>query len=187
MSSYILEVRDEKGNSVFSHDMDYENGKLKFVPSGKAIKDAIKAAEKKEEDDMPEYQKTHNAAMEPIDAAIDAGIKAKGQKRFMIYSVYSNYDNPENNLKEIAVEGLVRFIHEGTETFGNGSGWKSEILENPTWLDVAVLSNEMMLITSDYHHCFLEGVYKHGDGEVRIGAKGEDDEVVQEYKISMGS
>lgn len=193
MSKYTLVVKNtEDDKEVFSWDMNYEKGKLKFMCAGKPVKAAIAAYEDKKEEDIPEYQKTHNAAMKPIDEAIDAAIKAKDQKRFVIYSVYKNYDNPENNLQEIAVEGTVRFVQEGSEFFGNGSGYKSEIFTNPTWLDVAVCANEMMLITGDMHHCYLEAVYASGkfltDGEeIIIGKKGEDDEVVRHFKISMGS
>ena len=38
----FLIVKTDTGKEVFTHQMFYRDGKLKFIPAGKAIKEAIK-------------------------------------------------------------------------------------------------------------------------------------------------
>lgn len=39
-----------------------------------------------------------------------------------------------------------------------GTDYTSPIVENPTWLQVAILANEMIKTTGDTHHIFLESI-----------------------------
>lgn len=89
---------------------------------------------------------------------------------------YSAYELDKNdlaidNLDEVAVEGKVRF-RAGRDKFWGGKAsqdWESPVLENPTWLDLCVHANAMILATNDHHHCFLEGVEITGqDGDVKL-------------------
>ena len=86
------------------------------------------------------------------------------------YSVYGDDANglPVDNLDEVAVRGRVQFV----DDFGlwhSGEPYVSPIVSNPTWLEVAVLANEMIKVTGDYHHIFLEGItVRHTDGDVKI-------------------
>lgn len=41
---------------------------------------------------------------------------------------------------------------------GKGKDYISQLVENPTWLEVAQLADDMIQITGDYHHVYLEGI-----------------------------
>lgn len=107
-----------------------------------------------------EWSKRYNAAMEPIQTKVCEAVKANGQDCYVYYSAYkSNKDDcPIDNLDEIAVSGKVKFVEQGDDFYGNGKGYTSKILVNPTWLDICVVANEMILKTKDMHHIYLEGV-----------------------------
>lgn len=104
------------------------------------------------------------AAVEPMEKRVDEAVKKNGQKPYVIYSAYQHDEDgiPINNLDEIAVEGNVKFVEMGDTFFGDGSNYESDVFYNPTWLDVAVLANEMIIATGDKHHVFLEGVIHTG-------------------------
>lgn len=74
------------------------------------------------------------------------------------YSAYESDANevPIDNLDEIAVNGKVKFVSNNPEW--EERPYESEVMENPTWLQVAVLANDMILWTKDRHHRFLECV-----------------------------
>ncbi len=84
--------------------------------------------------------------------------------RISVYVTYSAYetadDIPIDNLDEVAFVGKIQF----TEGFSrwNRHTWKSQILENPTWLDLCVVANDKIKRTQDRHHVFLEGFSIHG-------------------------
>jgi hypothetical protein len=109
------------------------------------------------------------------------------QLLLVFYSAYDSFnDIPIDNLDEIAVEGKVQ-IQEGRNLFWGGEvseSYTSEIMENPTWLDLAVCANEMIIKTNDHHHIFLEGWF---DSNVRVigGMDAEDD--VRIIRLTMGS
>jgi hypothetical protein len=89
--------------------------------------------------------------------------KIKG-KVFIIHSAYKDdkFGNPINNLNDIAVKGSVTFYQKHDPFFGKGDDYKSRVVKNATWLKVLVLANQMIKITGDKHHIFLEGVSKKG-------------------------
>lgn len=124
----------------------------------------IKAQEEKEEKEAKEHMKKWQAAIEPMEKRVNEAIKKNGQKPYVIYSAYQHDEDgiPIDNLDEIAVEGNCVFVEMGDTFFGDGSSYESDVLYNPTWLDVAVLANEMIKTTGDMHHVFLEGVIHTG-------------------------
>lgn len=84
---------------------------------------------------------------------------------FVKYSAYKLNDDevPINNLDEIAIAGKVRFYQKHDSFFGEGYNYVNSEIENPTWIDVAVLANNMIHTTGDKHHKFLEGVKQDKD------------------------
>ncbi len=97
----------------------------------------------------------------------------------VFYSVYDTdpeTGDPINNLNEVAIEGKC-IMHAKAET-SDGMDFYSPVLENPTWLEIAVFANAMIVSTRDFHHCFLERVYP-------TGTKNMDD--IPYYTFSMGS
>ena len=92
-----------------------------------------------------------------------ARLKHKIKGNVMIrYSAYivDKEGIPINNLDDIAVKGKVRFYQKHDEFYGKGKDYVSKVVENPTWLDVSKLANNMIKVTGDKHHIFLEGVSK---------------------------
>jgi hypothetical protein len=75
--------------------------------------------------------------------------------RFSAYKV-DGHDLPIDNLNEIVFSGRCKFIQRKRPW--NIRSYESAILTNPTWLAVAVLANEAILITEDTHHVYLEGL-----------------------------
>lgn len=71
---------------------------------------------------------------------------------------------PVNNLNDIAIEGECRVRLFASPYWGNGEDYISEVLENPTWLDLCVCANEAIVTTDDFHHTFFEGVFEVEDG-----------------------
>jgi len=79
------------------------------------------------------------------------------------YQTYKNniFKIPLSNLDDIAVEGRVVFeeLQHGWLS-GGGKPYTSDVVEDPTWLEVALLANEMIHTTKDFHHKFLENIYE---------------------------
>jgi hypothetical protein len=93
-----------------------------------------------------------------------------GKPRLVHYSAYEDdvNDMPIDNLDEIAAHGACQFKH--------FTGKLSDIVINPTWLQVAIFANESIEASGDYHHVFLE--------QIRfVGEKNH----VKRYEVYMGS
>lgn len=69
----------------------------------------------------------------------------------VIYSAYKEDENdlPIDNLDEVYVTKPARFIS------GDGM-YTSPIVKNPTWLEICLLANDMIIATQDFHHVYLE-------------------------------
>jgi hypothetical protein len=115
-----------------------------------------------------------------------------GQYRdYVSYSAYT--DDYTDNLDEVAVEGRVQFIEEvdtpndigmvmGDVPYETRENYISPVMENPTWLEVALLANDMINCTGDNHHVFLEGI-RPSNHKFSIDEKS----FVKVYRFSMGS
>jgi len=81
---------------------------------------------------------------------------------------------PVDNLDEIAATGkvvLVQKVDPSWEALSGekGKDYRSEVLDNPTWLQVAVCANEMIKTVRDFSHIRLESLNQVGkEGEVTI-------------------
>lgn len=100
---------------------------------------------------------------------------------------FSSYaDDWSDNLDEVAIKGRIQFQTEYQDFFGGMStevreDYKSEILEDPTWLDLCLCANDMINITGDNHHIFLEAVHQTGSFTL------DDKSFILIYDFSMGS
>lgn len=103
-----------------------------------------------------------NAMQEKVCAAITGDCLVK----------FSAYDEdmlglPKDNLNEVAHFGKLRFV-------AKRDGWRehdyrSVVLTNPTWLEVTTAANEMIKVTGDTHHKYLEDIDIIGmDGETLL-------------------
>ena len=113
--------------------------------------------------EMPEseWRVKYQEASDPMHKKVEDAIKAAGGAEFWVY--YSAYESdpdgiPIDNLDTIPVLGKVMMVEQGDEFFGSGKGYRSKILESPTWLDLCVAANDMIIATEDKHHIYLEGV-----------------------------
>lgn len=83
------------------------------------------------------------------------------------------------DMNDIAIEGKAVLVAPFDEFWADeGEDYRSEVVENPTWLDLAVLADEAINTTGDYHHHFFEGIRPWG-----VPA----DDSIPEYYFVMGS
>lgn len=75
-----------------------------------------------------------------------------------VHVVFSVYQYVTESLDEVALphNSQIRAEDHAYDYY------QSEIIDNPTWLDLCVFANDMIQITGDYHHVFLEGVENKG-------------------------
>ena len=86
--------------------------------------------------------------------------------------VYSAYDTdeaglPVDNLDEVPVRGTFRVLGEYVEfwdssTDKTGEEYVSDVITDPTWLQLAVMANRAIEVTGDQHHVYLEAVREEG-------------------------
>lgn len=65
---------------------------------------------------------------------------------------------PVDNLDKVAVEGRCGFGQKHNPFFGPGKDFTSGEFTSPTWLQLCWVANEMIHVTGDKRHVFLEGV-----------------------------
>ena len=105
-------------------------------------------------------------------------------------------DNPEG-LDEVAVKGRVQFFLDYESFWGEGKDYLSDVITDPTWLDVAYLADEMIRVTGDGHHVFLEDIReaepKHKTKHLQFGKstyrdrKKDPSKGAKMYTFIMGS
>ena len=123
----------------------------------------------------------YDAMQDKVDAAIKKFRNGEGKDKFVnslkrgpsdvvvIYSAYSHDkdDLPTDNLDEIAFEGTFTVVCEKSKydlwRDEYSQDYKSAPVTNPTWLDLAVLANESIHTTRDFHHVFFEGAEQKDD------------------------
>lgn len=102
-----------------------------------------------------------------------------GDKYHVSYSAYKSdaLDVPIDNLDEVAIEGQAILVCDSDYDEGEYGDYQSDIVENPTWLDMCVLMDAMIQRTGDFHHVYLEGI---NETEMEIDG-------VPVYRFSTGS
>lgn len=78
----------------------------------------------------------------------------------VLYRAYAEDEDglPVDNLNELAVDGRCRFVQKYDPFWGKGRDFESSEVLNPSWLEVCRLADEMIRVTRDEQHVFLEGV-----------------------------
>jgi len=136
-----------------------------------------------------EYCNRTSAIQDKVDDAITESFTEKGvfihalkhgeRVDAVIYSAgdTDDRDMPIDNLNEVPHKGTFIVIGEYDEFWdGRGIGligdpieesrgceYRSELITDPTWLQLAVLANESIFTTNDFHHAFFENVNLVGD------------------------
>lgn len=85
------------------------------------------------------------------------------------------------------LKGRYRVISEGTGVWiqEGCSEYTGEVLTDPTWEDLMVEAERMILCTGDTHHIFVEGVYLDPSPIEQLAAVGGD--VVLDLHLCTGS
>jgi hypothetical protein len=75
------------------------------------------------------------------------------------YSVYDKDANglPVNNLDNTAIEGKVIVITRANFFLGKDGEYKSQVKVSPSWRELAIIANEIIIKTGDLHHIYFEG------------------------------
>ena len=103
----------------------------------------------------PEDDARYWQAVEKMRARIAEKISGE---RVIIYDAFKCDASgmPIDNLDSIAYSGTMRLIDDIHDYFDG------PVLTNPTWLEIAVHANSIMIATGDRHHVFLDGIYEVG-------------------------
>lgn len=131
---------------------------------------------------LDDYGKMLDLMQAKIRAEILKGVTNKPDFKVVVaYSAYTTDDkgNPVDNLDRIAAKGRIKFVVKVDPSWCNGTDYESPVVEDPTWLDVAVLADDMIRTVGDYHHVFLEKILK-------VSHKGEKDGI-QIFEFLTGS
>jgi hypothetical protein len=68
-----------------------------------------------------------------------------------------------DDLNDIAITGRCIFTYPYLDIDKWAPGlYRSPIMDNPTWLDFAVVADEAVHTAKDFHHCFAEGFSENG-------------------------
>ena len=112
------------------------------------------------------------ARLDEIDEEISKHVKGKPLVHYSAYKL-DEYGLPINNLHEKAIDGkaVVRLRHSG-----GGKDWESEVMHDPTWLDLTIVANQVIRLTRDYRHVYFE-----------CFSVSESDDGIQRLSLFMGS
>jgi predicted DNA-binding WGR domain protein len=103
-----------------------------------------------EDDDEAEFQARAEAIQQRVRKAIGRGAR-------VVYSAYVEDDAglPRDNLDDIAYRGAIRFV---AVDAADGARFESDVLTDPTWLEVARVADKMIRTFGAGDHRFLEGL-----------------------------
>ena len=110
------------------------------------------------------YTHFHDNMYDLLSEYVDKRLKEKIKGK--VYVSYNNFRKdkkgiPINNIDDIAVNGNIKIYQKHDPFWGKGTDYESKSIKNPTWLDIAKLANDMIKITGDKQHIFLEGIRKY--------------------------
>lgn len=127
---------------------------------------------------MSTLPQIYQLRIEEIDHQVEEAIKNDGQNIVHVsFAAYDSdeWDNPINNLNEIPLKGKVKLVYK-TDPSQKPNIYISKVLKNPSWLDICVVANKLILISNEHiptkreYLESLEDVYK--EGEVFIATLG---------------
>ena len=85
------------------------------------------------------------------------------EKQIHINYIYVTYGIDDHLFGIFKSKKDIVLINKFNDFFGqlnvNGDTFISNRLKKPTYFDILVESNKSVIITGDYHHTFLEGIY----------------------------
>lgn len=113
-----------------------------------------------------EHDAEYDARLDAIRERVAAAVTGEP---FVLFSAYHLGDDalPIDNLDEVAYDGRCKFV--SPAGIWRERAYESSIISNPTWLDIAKLANDMIVLTGDRHHLYLEEIGRLGfEGDVAI-------------------
>jgi len=107
-----------------------------------------------------EFKIKYQEASDPMHQKVEDLVRKSGQDFHVYYSAYESTPEgiPIDNLDEVPIKGKIKVVEQGSDFFGSGKGYRSKVLDSPTWLELCVVANEMIIATGDLHHIYLEAV-----------------------------
>ena len=114
--------------------------------------------------------KAYATAFDAIQHRIEARVS---RKSFVVFSAYKFDEDsvPIDNLDDVPVSGRVKVrVSEGRFPGAKPTRYhESEVLENPTWLDLCEIAHNLVSATRDRTHRYLEAIDIVGnEGDVQI-------------------
>ena len=105
----------------------------------------------------PEWKENFRVSTQAIKERIGKEVESPVR---VYYSAYRVLDDGTcvDNLDEVAVQGRCIFVDDDLEE--SEMTYESHLVENPTWLQVAVLADEMIRVRDVVDHIYLEGVHE---------------------------
>lgn len=104
---------------------------------------------------------SYQEIIEQIDNKVNTAIEKLHEEKSVVYSAYEedNWGNPIDNLDDIPFKGKIQFVDEDED-------FRSEIFDSPTWLQIAIVANQMINKTRNFHHRHFEDfdVFCNKDG-----------------------
>lgn len=96
---------------------------------------------------MGTLSKSYQDAYNEIQNMVEEAITKSTIPLLLKYSAYEwgDSDIPINNLKEVPIKGKVKFFDEGSGEIR----YESEVMDSPTWLEIAVAANMMLHVTCE--------------------------------------
>jgi hypothetical protein len=105
---------------------------------------------------MSTLGKSYQDVIDQIDKNVEQAIKEAAfgkmySEKRVIYTAYEmdEYDIPISNLDEVPVKGKIKFVSEDGE-------WHSPVLDSPTWLQIAVYANAMLIATDEFYFKYFD-------------------------------
>jgi hypothetical protein len=120
-------------------------------------------------DENKHYQVALGAIMDRVEQFLLEDKNVPLDRQAVTYSAYPTEPQgvPVDNLDDVPIKGKVQII---------GENYHSGLLQSPTWLELCFHCNQMIHLSGDYHHIFLE--------DIRVNKK---DKGVKICKFDMGS
>lgn len=139
---------------------------------------------------MTNIEKQINILEEKI-SNLELKLKPLSIKKYNKYTEIT-YDNVFYNMKEYLfsnINGDIILFNVYNDLFGDyyGETYISDVLHNPTFLDILIEANKSLIKTKDYYHKYLDGLYNI-DSNILYNYTGiVADSNIKYYEIMMGS
>ena len=103
----------------------------------------------------------------------------------------ASYWSGPGNIEQVAIEGPCIIKAKPWGRSGKARGgrpYQSPLLHSPTWEDLLLVADDIIVCTRDLHHVFLESVYPTKESPLVILARVEEENAdVPRWSLGLGS